>query len=96
MEDPISYKIVNVQDALDMLKLSDRFGFDLLKDALGDKLIVEINIENILHLLTYTDLHQVTSLLNECCVFIDQHAQEVLRSDGILTVSNHVLTLILS
>lgn len=65
MEDPISYKIVNVQDALDMLKLSDRFGFDLLKDALGDKLIVEINIENILHLLTYADLHQVTSLLNE-------------------------------
>ena len=55
-----------------MLKLSDRFGFELLKDTLGEKLIVEINMENILHLLAYADLYQVTSLLNECCAFIDR------------------------
>ena len=79
-----------------MLKLSDRFGFELLKDTLGDKLIVEINMENILHLLACADLYQVTGLLNECCAFIDQHAQEVLCSDTILTVSDHVLMLILS
>lgn len=78
-----------------MLKLSDRFGFELLKDTLGEKLIVEINIENILHLLAYADLYQVTGLLNECCAFIDQHAEDVLRSDAILTVNDHVLKVIL-
>ena len=79
-----------------MLKLSDRFGFELLKDTLGEKLIVEINLENILHLLAYADLYQVTSLLNECCTFIDQHAEDVLHNDNILTVSDHVLKVILS
>ena len=71
------------QDALDVLKLSDRFGFELLKDTLGEKLIVEINMENILHLLACADLYQVTGLLNQCCAFIDQHAEDVLCSDAI-------------
>jgi BTB/POZ domain-containing protein 9 len=79
-----------------MLKLSDRFGFELLKDTLGEKLIVEINMENILHLLAYADLYQVTGLLNKCCAFIDQNAEDVLCSDAILTVSDHVLKVILS
>ena len=79
-----------------MLKLSDRFGFELLKNTLGDKLTAVINMENILHLLAYADLYQVTSLLNECCMFIDQYSQDVLCSDAILTVSDHVLMLILS
>ena len=79
-----------------MLKLSDRFGFEVLKDTLGDKLIVEINMENILQLLACADLYQVTALLNKCCAFIDQHAEDVLRSESILTISDHVLILILS
>ena len=79
-----------------MLKLSDQFGFELLKDTLGDKLITEINMENILQLLAYADLYQVTGLLNECCAFIDQCAEDVLLSDSILSVSDHVLLLILS
>ena len=79
-----------------MLKLSDRFGFELLKDTLSEKLIVEINMENVLHLLACADLYQVTGLLNKCYAFIDQHAEDVLCSDIILTISDHVLMLILS
>ena len=79
-----------------MLKLSDRFGFELLKNTLGDKLTAVIDMENILHLLAYADLYQVTGLLNECCTFIDQHTGDILCSDAILAVSDHVLMLILS
>lgn len=88
--------LLTIQIALDMLKLSDRFGFELLKDTLGDKLAAEIDTKNILRLLTHADLHQATSLLKQCCVFIDQHAEDVLRSDAILDVSDHVLKQILS
>ena len=91
------YLLVDVtQDALDVLKLSEQFGFEQLKDTLSDKLTVEINMENILHLLACADLFQVTGLLNKCCAFIDQHAEDVLCSDAILTISDHVLTLVLS
>lgn len=79
-----------------MLKLSDQFGFEPLKNAVGEKLTDVINTRNVLQLLSYADMYQVTRLLENCCAFVDRHAGSVLRSDDIASISDHVLTRILS
>ena len=53
-------------------------------------------METIQLLLACADMYQVTRLLDECCTFIDRHAMRILCGDAILTVSDHVLILILS
>ena len=80
------------------MKLSDRFGFELLKDTLGEKLTWSnfISTENVLLLLTYADMYQATRLLEKCCTFVDSHAIRILCSDAILTVNDRLLMLILS
>ena len=79
-----------------MLKLSDQFGFESLKNALGIKLTDAINTHNVLQLLSYADLYQVTHLLENCCAFVDKHAENVLNSDDIASINDHALTRILS
>ena len=78
-----------------MLKLSDQFGFEPLKDALGEELTNVINDHNVLQLLSYADMYQVTRLLENCCAFVERHVN-VLHSDDIASMSDHALTVILS
>lgn len=79
-----------------MLKLSDQFGLEPLKNAVGEKLTDVMNTHNVLQLLSYDDMYQVTRLLEHCCAFIDGHAGNVLCSDDIASISDHALTQILS
>ena len=84
------------KDALDVLKLSDQFGFELLKNTLGDRLSSFIGADNILLLLSYADMYQVTGLLSHCYTYVDGHAEEVLSSEALTKVNDHTLVLIMS
>ena len=79
-----------------MLNLSDQFGFESLKNAIGDQLTATVDLKNVLQLLSYADMYQVTKLVESCCAFVDRHAESVLCSDAIATINHHALTLILS
>ena len=76
--------------------MSDQFGFEKLKEALGNELTRVVDKGNVLLLLSFADMYQVTPLLNSCCAFVDRHAQTVLSSDALADVSYHSLVHILS
>ena len=85
-----------MQEVIDVLKLSDQFGFEVLKSGLGDELVNVISRDNVLTLLSSADTYNVSTLLDKCHAFCEKYANRVLRGSAILKVSGHVLSLILS
>ena len=84
--------IIILQDVVEIIKLSDQFGFDYLNKKVVRKLMT---IKDVPLLLACDVTYKIAGLPEKCYKFVDQNA-EVLSHNAIMKVSGHILSLILS
>ena len=71
---------------MEIVRLADRFGFTVLKDALGDQFVERVSNTNVLQILTCADLYHLPRLQDHCLGFIDKNAAKVLESEALLSL----------
>ena len=76
--------------------MADRFGFTLLKMAIGAQLSKHVNKDNVFEMLVHADLCAMSELHQKCLKFCDKNASSVLESDGFLSLPENSLKSILS
>ncbi len=97
----ISYTILllysyGLQEVLEVVHLANRFNFTLLKEAIGIQLADRISLKNVLELLVHADFSHVPELHEKCLQFVDQNAEEILKSDAFLSLPAHNLQCVIS
>lgn len=84
------------QTALDLHILADRFGITFIKDGLDVDLKKIISIDNVVFLHNHSQLVSSDGLQNSCEVFMDSHAQEVVKSKSLKYLTKEMLKSLLS
>ncbi len=85
-----------MQDVLEVVRLADRFNFTLLKEAIGIQLADRISLKNVLELLVHADFCHLLELHEKCLQFVDQNAEEILKSDAFPSLPAHNLQCVIS
>lgn len=78
--------MLTLQTILDLLVLSDRYGFSELKGSVEDILCINMNLSNVLPLMAYADVYNATILHKRCAAYVDSNARSVLVSHNMLLV----------
>ncbi|XP_062427956.1 BTB/POZ domain-containing protein 9 isoform X3 [Rhea pennata] len=76
---------------LDFLSLAHKYGFPELEDSTSEYLCTILNIQNVCMTFDVASLYSLPKLTCMCCMFMDRNAQEVLSSEGFLTLSKAAL-----
>lgn len=72
---------------LDFLSLAHKYGFPELEDSTSEYLCTILNIQNVCMTFDVASLYSLPKLTCMCCMFMDRNAQEVLSSEGFLSLS---------
>lgn len=81
---------------LDILGLSNLFGYDELKIEISNYLKNSLRLENVCNILDASRLYELTALINICYTYIDKNADKVLKHESFKILSKDSLTTILS
>ncbi|KAG9461840.1 hypothetical protein GDO78_015585 [Eleutherodactylus coqui] len=76
---------------LDFLSLAHKYGFPELEDSTSEYLCTILKIQNVCMIYDVASLYSLPKLCTTCCMFMDRNAQDVLSSDGFLTLSKTAL-----
>ncbi|XP_054834143.1 BTB/POZ domain-containing protein 9 isoform X1 [Eublepharis macularius] len=76
---------------LDFLSLAHKYGFPELEDSTSEYLCTILNIQNVCMTYDVASLYSLHKLTCMCCMFMDRNAQEVLSSEGFLSLSKAAL-----
>ncbi|KAL6033696.1 hypothetical protein STEG23_037193, partial [Scotinomys teguina] len=76
---------------LDFLSLAHKYGFPELEDSTSEYLCTILNIQNVCMTFDVASLYSLPKLTCMCCMFMDRNAQEVLASEGFLSLSKTAL-----
>ncbi|NXA15087.1 BTBD9 protein, partial [Sapayoa aenigma] len=76
---------------LDFLSLAHKYGFPELEDSTSEYLCTILNIQNVCMTFDVASLYSLPKLTFMCCMFMDRNAQEVLSSEGFLSLSKAAL-----
>ncbi|XP_074674231.1 BTB/POZ domain-containing protein 9 isoform X2 [Strix aluco] len=76
---------------LDFLSLAHKYGFPELEDSTSEYLCTILNIQNVCMTFDVASLYSLPKLTCMCCMFMDRNAQEVLSSEGFLSLSKSAL-----
>ncbi|NXW49290.1 BTBD9 protein, partial [Nyctiprogne leucopyga] len=76
---------------LDFLSLAHKYGFPELEDSTSEYLCTILNIQNVCMTFDVASLYSLPKLTCMCCMFMDRNAQEVLSSEGFLSLSKAAL-----
>ncbi|XP_078011517.1 BTB/POZ domain-containing protein 9 isoform X1 [Phascolarctos cinereus] len=76
---------------LDFLSLAHKYGFPELEDSTSEYLCTILNIQNVCMTFDVASLYLLPKLTCMCCMFMDRNAQEVLSSEGFLSLSKAAL-----
>ncbi|XP_054578603.1 BTB/POZ domain-containing protein 9 isoform X2 [Eptesicus fuscus] len=76
---------------LDFLSLAHKYGFPELEDSTSEYLCTILNIQNVCMTFDVASLYSLPKLTCMCCMFMDRNAQEVLLSEGFLSLSKTAL-----
>lgn len=71
---------------MEIFSLSNLYGFTNLELSLSKYLRSNINVYNVCHMFVVARLYQSTELVTEVLNFIDNHALQVLQSEGFLSL----------
>ena len=84
------------QTTLELLCLTDKYGFDQLKEALSQRLCAAIDCSNVLQLFFHAEAANATTLQQHCEGIIDANAQMLLAGNTILMLPLENLRYLLS
>mmetsp|Transcript_61128 Transcript_61128/g.107367 ORF Transcript_61128/g.107367 Transcript_61128/m.107367 type:complete len:254 (-) Transcript_61128:199-960(-) len=73
---------IQIDNAMDLFQVADRFGLDRLKRLCELEMQVAINIDTAAHILYTADQHNAENLRERCMVFILVHFDEISRTAG--------------
>ncbi|XP_072266106.1 BTB/POZ domain-containing protein 9 [Pyxicephalus adspersus] len=76
---------------LDFLSLAHKYGFPELEDSTSEYLCTILKIQNVSLIYDAASLYSLGKLSSTCCLFMDRNAQEVLSSEGFLSLSKSAL-----
>ncbi|XP_069811023.1 BTB/POZ domain-containing protein 9 [Dendropsophus ebraccatus] len=76
---------------LDFLSLAHKYGFPELEDSTSEYLCTILKIQNVCMIYDVASLYSLSKLCATCCMFMDRNAQDVLSSEGFLTLSKTAL-----
>uniref|UniRef100_A0A8C5MUE9 BTB/POZ domain-containing protein 9 n=1 Tax=Leptobrachium leishanense TaxID=445787 RepID=A0A8C5MUE9_9ANUR len=76
---------------LDFLSLAHKYGFPELEDSTSEYLCTILKIQNVSMIYDVASLYSLSKLTGTCYMFMDRNAQEVISSDGFLTMSKAAL-----
>lgn len=79
----------NLKDDLivDILGLAHQYGFQDLETAISDYLKAILNIHNVCFIYDTASLYQLDQLKSSCCLYMDRHAQEIIKHDAFNTLT---------
>lgn len=80
---------------LDFLSLAHKYGFPELEDSTSEYLCTILNIQNVCMTFDVASLYSLPKLTCMCCMFMDRNAQEVLASEGFLSLSKVCLVAVI-
>lgn len=89
--DACSTKVV-----LDVLGLSNLYGFIELKAEISNYLKNSLNLENVCNILDASLLYELNSLTQSCFLYFDAHAEEILKHESFKYLFKDSLCLLLS
>ncbi|CAH2253951.1 BTB POZ domain-containing 9 [Pelobates cultripes] len=71
---------------LEFLRLAHRYGFPELKDSTSEHLWMILKIQKVCIIYYVANLHLLSKLTSTCCMFMDRNAQDVITSEGFLSL----------
>lgn len=77
----INLRNLSSQCHLDILGLSNLFGYDELKDEISNFLKDSLALHNVCNILDASRLYELHSLENICYTFIDKNAEPLLKHE---------------
>ncbi len=80
----------------DIITLADRFGFLLLKNAVGAVLADKVNAQNVLKFLSPADAYCIENLQQTCLSQLDKISTTVLNSEEFISLDPHLIKKVLS
>jgi len=80
----------------DVITLADRFGFLLLKEAVGAVLSKKVTMENVLKFLPPAEMYSIGCLQEKCLDLIDKAPMAILSSEEFLSLHPTLIKVILS
>ncbi|XP_045193708.2 BTB/POZ domain-containing protein 1-like [Mercenaria mercenaria] len=83
------------ENAFALLEMAHFYQVSSLVQFCADYLATFITPDNACETLTFATFYKLGSLKDACCSFIDNHAEEVLQSEGIMNLSDDCLLYIL-
>lgn len=84
-------KMDSTVDVLDILGLSNQYGFTELEDSISDYLREILSIENVCPILDSARLFNLESLINVCLAYMDRNAVNVLKHESFSHLSQESL-----
>jgi len=72
---------------LDLLGMSNKYGFQLLESAISEYLKVSLSLKNVCVIYDMASIYILEKLSQHCLNYMDRHASQVLQSDGFLSMS---------
>ncbi|RDD47702.1 BTB/POZ domain-containing protein 9 [Trichoplax sp. H2] len=83
-------------EIIDLLAVAHQYCFELLQEAICKYLASILNGKNACDIFEIAGLYEIPSLRQQCLQFADANAEDVLKSDGFLTLSKSSLVDLLS
>ncbi|XP_053401103.1 BTB/POZ domain-containing protein 1-like [Mercenaria mercenaria] len=83
------------ENAFALLEMAHFYQVSSLVQFCADYLATVITSDNACETLTFATFYKLTSLKDTCCSFIDNHAEQVLQSEGFMNLSDDSLLYIL-
>lgn len=80
---------------LDVLGLSNLFGYGELKDEISNFLKDSLQLNNVCNILDASRLYELNSLENICYIFIDKNAEDLLHHESFKCLYKDSLNIIL-
>lgn len=85
-----------LEEVVDLLSIAHQYCFTMLQDAICKYLASILNDKNVCDLFEISGLYDIKLLRQQCQQFADANAEQVLQSDGFLTLSKSSLIDLLS
>lgn len=92
----VSLKDLREEDVIDLLGLAHKYGLLSLQTAIGNFLESRISVKNVCLIYDVSCLYSLNQLRDNCLMFMDHNAVDVLETEGFRNLSEIAVTTIIS
>lgn len=91
----VNLKELKEEEVLEVLSLSNKYGFEKLQLAISNYLKAILSVQNVCLIFDMASMFDLDGLVSTCCDFMDSKPTKVLKSESFLTMSQSALEVLL-